>query len=325
MWTVSGVLVVISIGLPIGFALSRAGTPDGQPFYAHPIATRDVTIATRVTSVDVQSYGADVRVIGGAATKRVRVIESIDYDPRQGPEPSVIDTVSHGQLTLASPDCAQMPCSVGFTLVVPSDVSVTAVTSGGNINVGGIASANLDSGGGNVTASSVRGPLTVTSESGTQELTGIGGSLKAESGGGDVTAQGITGRTASITTDGGHLTAMGLATTTAILSSGGDDAQVGFTTVPDAVVVTTDGGNATVLVPGGPYAVTADSGGGQETLGIATNPAAREALSVTTGGGDLVVEPTSAAASQGGQSPVSVTPTSGQGGTPPIPAAPAAP
>jgi hypothetical protein len=327
MWGVSGVLVTASIGVPIAFALARAGTPDNGAVSAHPIAVHDVTISQAVTSVSVQSYGADVRVIGAPATKKVQVEESVSYDPSQGPAPSVIHTVSGGLLTLAAPDCAPagVNCAVGFTLLVPSDVSVTVVTAGGNVDVNGIATANLDSGGGDVTATSVSGPLTVTSEGGNQHLTGIGGSLKTESGGGDVIALGLAGPAVTITTDGGNLNALGVAATTAVLSSGGDDARVGFSATPDAVILTTDGGNATVLVPGGPYALTADSGDGQETVGIATNPAARDVLTVTTGGGDLAIEP--ASGSQGGQFPVSVTPGSGKVGNavpavPPVPAVP---
>ena len=321
MWAVSGVLVTASIGAPIAFTLAHAGTTSGDSIFIQP-TVHDITISQAVTSVSVQSYGAPVRVIGAAGTKKVRLIESVNYDPQQGPAPSVIDTVSRGLLTLAAPDCTPMDCSVGFTLLVPSGVSVAAVTNGGTTTVSGVATANLDSGGGDVTATSVSGPLTVSSEGGNLHLTGIGGSLKAESGGGDVTALGITGPAVSITTDGGQLSAMGLAAATAILSSGGNDTQAGFASAPDAVVVTTDGGNATVLLPSGPYALTADSGGGQETVGIATDPAARDALTVTTGGGDLFVEPASAAP-QGGHPSASVT--SNPGKAPVAPLAPPAP
>jgi len=57
------------------------------------------------------------------------------------------------------------------------------------------------------------------------------------------------------------------------------------------VKLSTDGGTAVLAVPGGPYAVTADSGGGPESLEIATDPAARPALTVSTGGGPLRIEP----------------------------------
>jgi hypothetical protein len=92
---------------------------------------------------------------------------------------------------------------------------------------------------------------------------------------------------------------------------------------PEAAIVTTGGGNATVLLPGGPYALTANSAvsaggpdggpgdGGPETVGIATNPTARNAVTITTGGGDLVVEPASESGPRGGLPSVAVTPNPG--------------
>jgi hypothetical protein len=53
----------------------------------------------------------------------------------------------------------------------------------------------------------------------------------------------------------------------------------------------TDGGPATLRVPGGPYALTADSDGGPELIGIATDPAARPSIAISSGGGPLQLEP----------------------------------
>jgi hypothetical protein len=57
------------------------------------------------------------------------------------------------------------------------------------------------------------------------------------------------------------------------------------------VDIATDGGDATVLIPGGPYALTADSGGASQVVGIPTSPAATSTLTVTTGGSHLEIEP----------------------------------
>jgi len=307
IWALSGVGTLFLLTVPVTLLIFRAGTHGGDAITAQPVSMRTVTITQPVTSVSVQSYGGDVRVIGGS-TSRVQVTESISYDPQQGPRPHVISAVADGQLVLDAPACMAQGCSVGFTLTVPSRVSVTAVTQGanatvsgvagatletdgGSIVVSGVAAATLDSGGGNVLATAVSGPLTVTSDSGTQQLIGIGGTLKSESGGGDVVAQGITGTAASIITDGGQLTATGVSVPAATLSSGGGDARIIFAAPPGAVVLTTDGGNAVVNVPGGPYALTADSGGGPQTVGIATSPTATRSLAVTTGSGALVIEP----------------------------------
>jgi hypothetical protein len=291
IWVISGAIMIALLGIPIARVFARAGASGGA-ITVRP-TTHVITITAPVNNLSVQSYGSNIRVIGSTSARRVQVIETVFYDPQQDLAPAVIDAVSGGQLTLAAPACETQDCSVGFTVTVPSKVSVTAVANGGNVVVSGVAGANLDSGGGTVIAASVSGPLTVASEGGNQSLLNIGGLLKTDSGGGDVVVQGVTAASATITTDGGQLTAMGMATWVATVSAGGGDARIGFSRPPGSVDVTTDGGNATVLVPGGPYALTANSGGGSEVIGIATSPSARASLTITTGNGTLVIEPAS--------------------------------
>jgi hypothetical protein len=243
IWVISGMIMIAALGIPVARVFIRAGNQDYGAISASPVATRVVTITKPVTSLNVQSYGSDIRVIGDPLATTVRVTESLQYNPRPGPAPAVTDTVSDGQLTLAAPACDTSNCSVGFTVTVPSRVSITAVSEGGNVVV-----------------------------------------------------QGVTGPAATIITDGGNLTARDMAVQSATLSTNGGDARVRFITAPGNVDVTTGGGNVTMLVPGGPYAITADSQGGLEVVGVATSPAARGSLTVTTGGGSLSILPTSAPA-----------------------------
>ena len=59
------------------------------------------------------------------------------------------------------------------------------------------------------------------------------------------------------------------------------------------MTVSTDGGAVRLAVPGGPYALSADSGGGgPQSVGIATDPAASRSITVSSGGGPLDIEPT---------------------------------
>jgi hypothetical protein len=288
IWAVSGVIVTGAMIAPVSARLAAARDLHPLPM---DVTTRTLAISKPFTHLSVQSYGGNVRVVGGG--RGTRVTEQVEYDPQQGPAPAVTDSVSDGQLTLAVPSCATQGCMAWFTVTVPSTVSVTAVTEGGNVVVSGIAGANLDSGGGTVTATSVSGPLTVASEGGNQGLLGIHGPLEDESGGGTVVARGITGSSAVIITEGGELRAQGLSVQSAILSSGGNDARIWFATAPASADITTDGGSAIVLVPGGPYAVTADSGGGTEGVTIPTSPTAKSTLTVITGGNALFIVPPS--------------------------------
>jgi hypothetical protein len=238
----------------LGIPLAHLITGVGDPQGAVPqnVVTRTETVPQPVTSLVVDSYGGQVQVASGPVS-RVQVTETIMYDQQTRP-PAVLQSVSGGRLALSSRACASTGCSVDFKMTVPPGVTATVSTGGGQVTVSGTAGANLDSGGGPATATLIGGPLTVV-------------------------------------TDGGTLIARDITAATATVLTGGGDATVAFSAAPKSVKLSTDGGTAVLAVPGGPYAVIADSGGGPELLGIATDPAARPRLAVSSGGGPLRIEP----------------------------------
>ena len=71
--------------------------------------------------------------------------------------------------------------------------------------------------------------------------------------------------------------------------------MVTFATAPEKVSVSTDGGPATLAVPGGPYNLNANSEGGLQSVRIATDPTALPLITVDSGGGPLRVEPSGGA------------------------------
>jgi hypothetical protein len=247
------------------------GVGDSQNADARPqhVVTRTETVPQPVTSLVVRSYGGQVQVAAGPVS-RVQITETIMYD--SGNPPAVMQSVSGGRLVLSDPACDDSDCTVDFSVIVPPGVTATVSTGGGPATVSGTAGANVDSGGGPARATQIGGPLTVVTGGGSLVLRGVAGPLHADSGGGTLVAQDLAAPTATITTGGG-------------------DALVAFSAAPRSVKLSTDGGSAVLAVPGGPYAVTADSGGGPELLGIATDPAARPTLTVSSGGGPLRIEP----------------------------------
>jgi hypothetical protein len=301
IWGLSG-LITTAVLVVSGTALI---TSAGQAENAQPqsTATRTVTVSQPVTSLTVQSYGGSVQVTAGPV-RHVEITETIMYDPQDGGAPAVasavptgpfsaspagvpstsgsslggppavVQSVSGGHLSLSAPACAHSDCSVGFAVTVPPGLTVTAVTDGGSLTVSGTAGANLDSGGGPVHAMRIGGPLIVSTEGGSLMLDGLAGPLRADTGGGPLSAQDVASATATVLTGGG-------------------DAWVGFSAPPDTVTVSTDGGPAMLIVPGGPYALTAESDGSPESVGIATAPASRRSITVSTGGGPLRIEPAS--------------------------------
>ena len=300
IWGLSGLVTIAVLAVP-GI---RHVTSAGQAESAQPqsTATQTVTVSQPVTSLTVQSYGGPVQVTAGPV-RHVEITETIMYDPQAGDAPAVasavptgplsaspagapstsgsslsgppavVQSVSGGHLSLAAPACAVSDCSVGFSVITPSDVTVTVTTEGGQVTVSGIAGANLDSGNGSVSATNIGGPLTVNTGGGSLQLDGLTGTLSADTGGGPLTAQGIAATSATITTGGG-------------------DARMTFSAAPDSLTVSTDGGSAQLAVPGGPYALNADSDGGPQSVGIATDPDAHRSITVISGGGPLLVGPT---------------------------------
>jgi hypothetical protein len=243
IWGLSGLVTAVALAIPGARLITWAGVPSHWP--ATPgYVTRTITVPQPVTRLDVGSYGAPVTVTAGPV-RRVRVIETIAYSPRDAGPPAVTQSVSGGRLTLADPACDVADCTVSFTVTVPPDVAVTAATGGGLLH-----------------------------------LSGLAGPLYADTGGGPLVTDNIAAATATIITDGGR-------------------AQIRFAEPPDSVFVSTSGGLATLVVPGGPYALHADSDGGPMFVLIATDPAARRSITVATGGGPLHIKPTADRASAG--------------------------
>ncbi|MGH3190817.1 MAG: hypothetical protein ACRDPY_17620 [Streptosporangiaceae bacterium] len=278
VWALSGVATAALLAVPITHAITTAGDPPADVAYAQPapVSTRTITVKQPVTSVTILSYGSPVQVTTGSVS-HVEVTESFGFV--NGPEPwpvSVTQTVSGGHLLLSDPQCAPAGpgCAVTFALTVPPGVAVTAVSDGGPISVSGVAGANLDSGGGTVSAAKIDGPLTVRTEGGPLLVDGLTGALNVDTGNAPFIAQGVDASIATVSTDGGN-------------------ARIAFTAPPDSVTVATDGGTAFLTIPGGPYALTADSDGGPETVRIPTNPAASRSLTVSTAGSPLWIAPAS--------------------------------
>ena len=320
-WVLSGVVTIVALGIPgirlITGPLAPLAGPAAQPTTAVP--SRPITVTQPVTSVSVESYGAQIRIAAGPV-QGARVVTTITYAPPDAGPPVVTAKVSGGLLTLAAPACRDSDCSVGFTVTVPAGATVTAASDGGPIIVSGLAGANLDSGGGPVRATGIYGPLTVSTEGGSLIADGIAGPLHADTGGGQLMARGVTAATATVITEGGGADVNFTAAQDAVtVSTGGGAAQIRFTAPPRSVTVSTDGGPAFLAVPGGPYAVTADSDGGPQVVGIATDPAASRSLAVTSGGGPLQIEPAR------GSTPARQSSVSSGRVVPPVPPVPVQP
>jgi hypothetical protein len=298
IWRLSG---VATVGVLAAASAGIISHQNGSAQFAEAmrVMTKTLTIPQPVTGLRVLTSGTPVQVTTGPGPS-VLVTELIQYDPKGGdlpffPKGSVIRydpkagviqkdpngdglpamaAVSGKLLTLDGTACDSYACAVSFAVTVPRGTSVTLSTAGGDVIVSGTADTRVDSGGGNVYAAGLRGRLSVSTGSGSLVVNGLDGPLSVDASGGSVDAN-------------------ALATPTATVITGGGDAWLGFAVAPGAVMTSTDGGGALIAVPAGPYALTADSGGGPQAIAVATDPAARRAISVASGGGSLQVEPPS--------------------------------
>lgn len=377
IWSAVGVVTILALAVPGTWAFTRAGNAGGFPQQSAAVPTRTVVVTHPVTALSVESYGAPIRVVGRPVSQ-VTVTEAISFDPDMGGPPQVTDRVTRGLLTLAAPACQQQDCSVGFTVIVPSGIAVSAVgdsgpvgvsgaktttidsgggpvtatdisgqltvnaeggdvtvsraaaavldsgggsvtatgiagdlavqANGGPVSVSGAGAADLNSGGGPVTAADISGPLRVTAEGGSITVThapsadldsgggpvtvaSVHGPLHVQADGNDVQADDVTGAL-SVDTGGGRLTAARLTSATATVTCEGGDAVLGFLSPPENVQVQTGGGMATLSLPGGPYAVSANSGSeGPESVTVATSPSASRTVNVSTEGGPIQISP----------------------------------
>ena len=293
IWILSGTLTLAAIGAFGGWAIVRAANPPDGPYPVTILPTQTITVTQPVTALNVQSYGAPIKVTA-APGGPVRIAESITFFAGDGGPPAVTHTDSHGLLTLAAPACVNSNCSVAFSVTVPSGVTVSAAADGGAVTVVGTGAADVDSGGGPVYAAGIGGPLTVRAEGGGVTVNNAAGA-DLESGGGPVTATGITGKL-TVHADGGGVT-VSRAPTAAIDSGGG---SVYAADISGPLTVSAEGGGVTVSGAG---ATELDSGGGPVTATTISGP-----LGVTAeGGGVQVDDVTGALTVDTGGGPLSAT------------------
>ncbi|MCB5907023.1 DUF4097 family beta strand repeat-containing protein [Streptomyces pinistramenti] len=106
------------------------------------------------------------------------------------------------------------------------------------------------------------------------KVSGTSGAIDAETSGGDVTLAGCASRKAKVKTSGGTVDAA-------------------FTAVPDDVSAGSSGGDVTVRLPKGTYAVDATTSGGDRKVSVTTNESAAHKVAAHTSGGNVSVVPAS--------------------------------
>jgi DUF4097 and DUF4098 domain-containing protein YvlB len=192
----------------------------------------------------------------------------------------------------------------GNALVNAFTGTLTLTTDGGSIDTGSLSgNLNLDTGGGNLYSSQLAESSTPQGHSSTLQLGAEGGNVAVgtltaadadiDSGGGDVTISTAlaAGKLLQISAEGGNITASGVDAPDAEIDSGGGDITLTFSQVPNNLQLTAEGGNITVVLPGGDakYRIIADTEGGNINAMPASDPNATNVITVNSGGGDISV------------------------------------
>jgi hypothetical protein len=199
-------------------------------------ATRTYQVSSPVSTVVVADHAGNVTVTGGSGPG-VSLTEQVLYSKTP---PVTTRTVSGGTLTVTYTCPTQVVCGVTYTLVVPRSVALQVTDGAGAIRLGGLA-----------------------------------GSVTAKASAGFIDATGLTGASASLTTDVGAITAS-------------------FAAAPATVQAQARVGAITLRVPGGAsYKVTANAHVGKATIGITQSSSSGHVITATADVGAITITPSS--------------------------------
>jgi hypothetical protein len=198
---------------------------------------------------------------------------------------------------------ARLAGTVRYSLIRPDiTVGATTVSLGcrspfgncefdGSLSVPPRTGVTLRSGGGDITVSGVGGGVSLSSDGGDITVSRVAGQVSAWTGGGDLTAAGLAG-ILRFSADGGDINGTSLASTDVNAQSGGGDVTLAFTSAPTSLVVGSDGGNITVLLPhntDGYDVMPTTDGGNPGYHHVRLSSSSPDKITVDTGGGDLSI------------------------------------
>jgi len=107
--------------------------------------------------------------------------------------------------TLVIEACPVRNCTIDYELTVPAGTKVSGHVDSGNIEITGVATANVEAESGDITVRDVAGEVNASVQSGSVDLDGIGGAVVAGAESGDVTVGLDTARSVSVETQSGNI------------------------------------------------------------------------------------------------------------------------
>jgi Putative adhesin len=255
-------LALLVIGWTALTAVAFAGLGSSRVSLAVPFHGR-----TAVVSVDE----GDISVGPGPAGQ-VRVHGTLHYSLIR---PKL--TWHRSGSTIALHARCQVPtgvCSFDYAVAVPAG-----------------ARSEISNASGNLTASGLAGPVTLSTDSGDIKATQISGRATISDHSGDITVTSLSGARTLIMNDSGDITGTGVSSRQVTVQDQSGDITVVFTKVPDLVKISNSSGNIKLVFPPGPtaYRVSATTSSGQTSINVPQSPTSPHVVSATNQSGNITI------------------------------------
>jgi DUF4097 and DUF4098 domain-containing protein YvlB len=137
------------------------------------------TLTQSVSEVRFSNDSGDVKITVGDTFQVRRTVGYRDDKPGK--------TYRVDGDALVLEECKERDCWVSYDVTVPEGTKVSGHVDSGNVEVAGVASANVQAESGEVTVRDVAGDVNASAQSGNVDLSGIGGAVVAEAQSGNVT------------------------------------------------------------------------------------------------------------------------------------------
>jgi hypothetical protein len=241
---------------------------------------RGIAVAISVLLIVVGGLGL-LRAAGGERTT-TELLRAAD---------TVVVTTGSGDVDLVAAERDDVSVQLEARQTWPRQVTLETDESGGTLTVStecsGVALPLSQCSGDLVVELPDDVAVRVETGSGEVRLAGITGDVAAQTGSGDVVVSGSPGRL-TLRTGSGDIAVEGLSSSGGRLRTGSGSIEVVADEEPDELVAETGSGNVLILLPGDtPYAVDVDTGSGEESIQVATDPDSDHRIVARTGSGDV--------------------------------------
>jgi hypothetical protein len=198
-------------------------------------------LGQKVTEIRFSNDSGDVRISVGDTVEVRRTVRYGDDKPGK--------TYRIEKDTLLLEECPVRNCAIDYEVTVPAGTKVSGHVDSGNVEVVGMATANVEAESGDLTVRDVAGDVNASVQSGTIDLSGIGGAVVAGAESGDVTVGLTAARSVSVETQSGNIEVTvpsGKYHVTASTESGNVDNDLGDDPSGEPIEVRAESGDITI-------------------------------------------------------------------------------